>query len=182
MVVRLSAAICGAAIIFGYASAKLSDSAKANISPYGVDQASSRTAARIAPETRDVIAADAAIVGVASTYNPQKPGELEGGLQTASGEPYDPEAWTAAIRTDLREKFRGVRYGKSYQPAFALVENADKQVIVKINDVGPLRDGRVIDFNEQTMRHFDPTLRRGLIDEVIVTPLLGDDWRPGPRG
>jgi rare lipoprotein A len=182
MVVRLSAAICGAAIMFGYASAKLSDSARANISPYGVEQFANRGGPWIPPKTRDLIAADAAIVGVASTYNPFKPGELEGGLRTASGEAYDPAAWTAAIRTDLREKFGGVRYGKNYRPAFALVESADKQVIVKINDVGPLREGRVIDFNEQTMRHFDPTLRRGLIHEVTITPLLGDDWRPGPRG
>jgi hypothetical protein len=34
---------------------------------------------------------------------------------------------------------------------------------VKINDVGPLEPGRVIDLNEQTMRYFDPGMRRGLI-------------------
>ena len=122
----------------------------------------------------------AAIVGVASMYNPYRPGNQEGGKETASGEPYDPTEWTAAIQTDLRGKFGGVRYGKSYRHAYALVEGADKQAIIKINDVGPLKPGRVIDFNEQTMRYFDPTLQLGLIDRVTITPLLGDDWPTGP--
>jgi rare lipoprotein A len=120
------------------------------------------------------------IVGVASTYNPYRPGRLEGGKETASGEPYDPIEWTAAIQTDLREKFGGVSYGKQYRPAYALVERADKRAIIRINDVGPLKPGRVIDFNEKTMRYFDPTLKLGLISDVMVTPLLGDDWPTGP--
>ena len=120
------------------------------------------------------------IIGVASTYNPFRPGRQEGGKETASGELYDPIEWTAAIHTDLREKFGGVSYGRLYRPSYALVEGVDKKVIVKINDVGPLRPGRVIDFNEQTMRYFDPTLKLGLIQGVMVTPLLGDDWRTGP--
>ena len=49
-----------------------------------------------------------------------------------------------------------------------------------INDVGPLKTGRVIDLNEQAMRYFDPTLRLGLIPQVRVTALLGDDWTTGP--
>ena len=120
------------------------------------------------------------IIGVASTYNPYRPGRQEGGKQTASGEPYDPIEWTAAIQTDLREKFGGVSYGKQYRPAYALVEGVDKKAIIKINDVGSLKPGRVIDFNEQTMRYFDPTLKLGLIQGVMVTPLLGDDWPTGP--
>ena len=113
------------------------------------------------------------IIGVASTYNPYRPGRQEGGKETASGEPYDPIEWTAAIQTDLREKFGGVSYGKQYRPAYALVEGADKKAIIKINDVGPLKAGRVIDFNEQTMRYFDPTLKLGLIRGVMITPLVG---------
>src|SRR3954462_2732937 len=77
-----------------------------------------------------------AIVGAASTYNPLKPGKEEGGPSTASGERYDPEVWTAAIKTNLRQKFGGVQFGA--RPRFALVEAAGKKVIVKINDVGPL--------------------------------------------
>jgi hypothetical protein len=63
---------------------------------------------------------------------------------------------------------------------YALVESVDKRAIVKINDVGPLLPGRVIDFNEHTMRYFDPTLQLGLIDNVQITPLPGGHWSPGP--
>ena len=120
------------------------------------------------------------IVGTVSTYNPYRDGNEEGGPQTASGEPYDPAAWTAAIKTDLRNQFGGIRYGKLYQPAFALVESDDKQLIVKINDVGPLKPGRVLDLNERSMRHFDPFLTRGLIQDAKITLLPGEDWSPGP--
>jgi rare lipoprotein A len=61
-----------------------------------------------------------------------------------------PTAWAAAIQIDLREMFGGIGYGKSYRPTYALVESGDKQVIVRIDDVGPLKPGRVIDFKEQT--------------------------------
>lgn len=126
--------------------------------------------------------AQSIVIGTASTYNPYRDGPLEGGPETASGELYDPTAWTAAIQTKLRGQFRGVRYGRLYQPAYALVACEDKQVIVKINDVGPLRPGRVIDLNERAMRYFDPFLRRGLLPDVRVTLLPGDDWTPGPVG
>ena len=46
-----------------------------------------------------------------------------------------------------------------------LVESNEKKVIVEINDVGPLKHGRVIDLNER-MRYFDPTLQLGLISDV----------------
>jgi rare lipoprotein A len=100
-------------------------------------------------------ATGSAVVGIASTYNPFRPGYRRG-QGNASGELYDPTAWTAAIQTNLRERFGGVRYGKNYRPTYALVSSEDKQVIVKVNDVGPLEPGRVIDLNEQTMRYFDP--------------------------
>jgi rare lipoprotein A len=127
----------------------------------------------------DAAAMGSAVVGIASTYNPFRPGYRSGGRETASGELYDQAAWTAAIQTNLRERFGGVRYGKNYRPTYALVSSQDKQVIVKINDVGPLEPGRVIDLDEQTMRYFDPGMRRGLIP-ITVTPLRGADWRPGP--
>lgn len=120
------------------------------------------------------------IVGAASTYNPLRPDEGSGGPATASGEFYDAAAWTAAIRTELRGRFGGVRYGCSYRPAFALVEGAGKRAVVKINDVGPLRPGRIIDLNERAMRFFDASLTLGLLSGVRVTPLDGDDWTPGP--
>ena len=101
----------------------------------------------------------------------------------SSGELYDIAAWTAAIRIDLREQFRGVRFGKNYQPALAvLVESGEKKVIVKINDVGPLKPGRVIDLSERSMRYFDPTQQLGLISDVKIALLPGADWTPGPIG
>ena len=75
-----------------------------------------------------------------------------------------------------------MRYGKLYQPRFALVESGKKQVIVRINDVGPLKPGRVLDLNERSMRYFDPFLSRGLIEDVRITLLPGEDWTVGPVG
>jgi rare lipoprotein A len=121
-----------------------------------------------------------AIVGAASMYNPFRPGWREGGPNTASGERYDPSVWAAAIKTGLRNKFGGVQYGA--RPKYAMVEAVGKKVIVKINDVGPLTPGRIIDLNERTMRYFDPALERGVIAGVRVTPLSGDYWVPGPVG
>jgi rare lipoprotein A len=132
---------------------------------------------------QDAALTHATIVGTASTYNPYDDyGNDAGGMETASGEPYDPAAWTAAIQIDLRGQFGGVRYGKLYRPTYALVESGHKQIIVKINDVGPLKPGRVIDLNERSMRYFDPFLRRGLIPDVEITALPGEDWTPGPVG
>jgi rare lipoprotein A len=166
MVLRVYAAICGAAMLFVYSS-----SAMAKVGTVGKSTAASR---------HDACAMGVMIVGTASMYDPFEPGYDEGGIQTASGELYDRMAWTAAIQTDLRETFGGVRYGKDYRPTYALVEVAEKRAIIKINDVGPLKPGRVIDFNKQTMRYFDPTLQRRIIHSVKVTPLPGDGWETGP--
>lgn len=162
MVFRLSTAICGAVMTFAFSSAAVARSE--------IDTVYSNA---------DVIAASGtAIVGAASMYNPYRVGFREGGKNTASGERYDSSAWAAAIKTSLRMEFGGVRYGAT--PNYALIEGAGKKAIVKINDVGPLRPGRIIDFNERTMRYFDPGLRRGVIAGVRVTPLSGHDWIPGP--
>lgn len=133
------------------------------------------------PRRQIIVATGDALVGIASTYNPGDTKDMDAGNEeTASGERYDPNGWTAAIRTDLRAQFGGVRFGKNYQPAFALVESGDKQVIVKINDIGPLKPGRIIDLNERAMRYFDPTMQIGIIDGVKVTPLAGQTWALGP--
>ncbi len=124
--------------------------------------------------------ADVTIVGTASTYNPYNDGGDAEYFETASGDLYDPADWTAAIKIDLRQYFGGVRYGRNYRPTYALVESGNKQIIVRINDVGPLRPGRVIDLNEQSMRYFDPSLERGLVHDVKVTLLPGNDWAAGP--
>src|SRR5579864_1840782 len=135
------------------------------------------------PDNQEILPAAAPIVGIASMYNPNDPNDRDSGDQeTASGEHYDAENWTAAIRVDLREQFGGVRAGEKYRPGYALVQSGNKQAIVRINDVGPLKPGRVIDLNERAMRYFDPTLLSGLIDNVSVTPLAGEIWALGPVG
>ena len=163
MVFRSSAAICGAVVALAVS----------------VPAARSETDGVHSSAIANAASGDA-IVGAASMYNPFKPGTEEGGPNTASGERYDPSVWTAAIKTSLRQKFGGVQFGA--RPKYALVEAVGKKVIVKINDVGPLKPGRIIDLNERTMRHFDPSLERGVIPDVTVRPLSGDDWIPGPLG
>jgi rare lipoprotein A len=163
VVVRLSAAICGAVIVLVCSSAAMARSEIHAVRSHAADRTDGAT-----------------IIGTASMYNPYRPGYQEGGRETSSGEHYDPSAWAAAIQTDLREKFGGIRRGK--RTSYALVEAINKKAILKINDVGPLKPGRIIDFGERTMRYFDPTLRLGLIHNVKVTPLPGDDWTPGPIG
>jgi rare lipoprotein A len=163
MVFRSSAAICGAVIALAV-SVPIARCEAGGVHSNAVDEAASGEA----------------IVGAASMYNPFRPGKEEGGPKTASGERYDPSVWSAAIKTSLRKKFGGVQFGA--KPKYALVEAVGKKVIVRINDVGPLRPGRIIDFNERTMRHFDPSLERGVIPDVKVRPLAGGDWTPGPVG
>jgi rare lipoprotein A len=159
MVARFRAAIGGTAILLVCTSAALARTETGNV-PMG--------------------STSAAIVGAASMYDPYRPGYKSGTGETASSERYDPSAWAAAIQIKLRGKFGGVRHGTRLR--YALVESAGRKVIVKINDVGPLAPGRVIDFDRQTMRYFDPSLQLGLIHNVKVTPLSGDHYRPGPVG
>src|SRR5262245_26402375 len=71
------------------------------------------------------------IVGIASFYD--DPGD------TASGEPYDPNAFTAAVHFSIRDKFGGIRYGTNYRPAYGIAEYGGKKLVLKLNDVGPLR-------------------------------------------
>ena len=160
MLCRVSAAICGAVVMLAVS----------------LTVARSENAVHSSAVVK--AAAGAAIVGAASTYNPFKPGWREGGPSTASGERYNPSVWAAAIKTTLREKFGGVLFGA--RPKYALVEALGKKIIVKINDVGPLTPGRIIDLNERAMRYFDPSLEVGVLRDVIVRPLAGDFWIPGP--
>jgi rare lipoprotein A len=89
MAKRLRAAICGVGIVLLCSSVAMARSEIRSVqSAYGIS-----------------------IVGAASMYNPYRPGYREGGLETASGERYNPSAWAAAIQIDLREKFGGVRQG-----------------------------------------------------------------------
>lgn len=140
-------------------------------------------AAMASPPVPSIRPAPKTIVGVASTYDPRLTRTAHAVKKlTASGEPYDATAWTAAIRIDLRARFGGVHFGAHYRPAYALVEAGDKRAVVRINDVGPLKPGRVIDLNHRTMRYFDPSLERGLIRDFRVIPLPGTHWKTGPLG
>lgn len=125
--------------------------------------------------------AEDTLVGAASTYNPHNRHDRSAGpTRTSSGELYDAETWSAAIQIDFRDLFGGVRFGRNYRPSFALVEAGERRVVVRINDVGPLKPGRVIDLNDYTMRYFDPSMKVGLIQDVKVTPLIGDNLVTGP--
>jgi rare lipoprotein A len=161
MLLRSRAAICGAVLTLAFS----------------VTVARSEIGAVHSSAVVDAASGDA-IVGAASTYNPFRNGWREGGPNTASGERYDSSVWAAAIKTSLRQKFGGVQFGA--RPKYALVEAVGKKVIVKINDVGPLTPGRIIDLNERAMRYFDPSLQLGVIFSVVVRPLFGDYWIPGP--
>ena len=191
MLMRLSGAICVAAAIFAFSS-----SSSSMIKAGGIARgaAISRSLLRAAKEraAEGRVEKPPQVIKAAISVSPTTEVSATGigaviaralsagSAETASGERYDPSAWTAAIQTDLRDMFGGVRFGKDYRPVFALVAADDKQAIIKINDVGPLAPGRIIDLNEHTMRYFDPTFERGLISHVTVTPLRGDGWLTGP--
>lgn len=115
---------------------------------------------------------DRAIIGIASFYDDPQ--------QTASGEQYDPNAFTAAAQLEIRDQFGGIRFGKNYQMSFGLAEYEGKKVILKFNDVGPLRPGRKFDLSRAAMAHFGG-LEKGLLPGFKVTPLpLGQAYSAGP--
>jgi rare lipoprotein A len=116
--------------------------------------------------------AEITIIGAASFYD--IPGE------TASGEQYDPKAFTAAAQLEIRDKFGGIRFGRLYQVSYAVAEYAGKKLILKFNDVGPLRPGRMFDLSRAAMEYFDG-LDKGVLPDVKVTVLpLGQAYTPGP--
>src|SRR5262249_15728771 len=166
MLRQMTAAFCGVGIIFAFSVPPKAAVKTVNL---GTGREAHSDVDKLQP-----------FIGAASTYNPFRPGPGEGGKLTASGENYSANSWTAAIQTNLRRFFSGVFSGKAYRPRFALVETANKRAVIKINDVGPVKAGRIIDLNEQAMQYFDPTMQRGVIKSVKVTPLPGEGWIPGP--
>ena len=112
------------------------------------------------------------IVGIASFYDEPQ--------ETASGEQFDPDAFTAAAQLGIRDKFGGIRYGRNYQPAYAVAEYDGKKIILRFNDVGPLRPGRKFDLSRAAMAYFDG-LEKGLLPDFKVTPLpVGQIFPAGP--
>jgi rare lipoprotein A len=108
------------------------------------------------PHNADVPMTD---VGIASWY-----GEPFHGRHTANGEVYDMHQMTAAHKT-------------MPLPSYAVVRNRQngKQVVVRVNDRGPFKDGRVIDLSLAAARKLGFT---GLAD-VEVRRLTHDDIRTG---
>jgi hypothetical protein len=152
MSLRIGAALCGAALLLFCSPCAMANPAKGGAekktrSHFRSHERNSTGAAndrsnigivsrRLRP--RAVGTGGSAIVGKASMYNPLQPGGYDsGGLKTASGEDYDANKWTAAIQSALRGLFGGINFGKSYRPAYALVEIPHKRALLKINDIGP---------------------------------------------
>ena len=128
--------------------------------------------AGLIPDNRILLDPDEAIIGIASFYHEPQ--------ETASGEPFNQDAFTAAAQIEIRGKFGGIRFGTKYQPAYGVAEYNGKKIILKFNDVGPLRPGRKFDLSRAAMAYFDG-LEKGLLPDFKVTPLpLGQNFPPGP--
>ncbi len=87
-----------------------------------------------------------------------------GDEETVSGERYDANDWTARSAR-FGAKMSGVRFGKNYQPSFALVQSSDKQADSQINDIGPLRAAVSATSTSMAMRDVDPTLELELSEQ-----------------
>jgi rare lipoprotein A len=97
--------------------------------------------------------------GIASWY-----GEPFHGRRTANGEVYDMDGMTAAHKT-------------MPLPSYAVVRNRrnGKQIVVRVNDRGPFKDGRVIDLSRAAARK----LGISGIAHVEVRRLTHDEIRTG---
>lgn len=100
------------------------------------------------------------------------------GRRTSTGEIFNTDAYTAAIQEGLKNQFGGVS-GTS-GPAYAIVENLDngRKIVVKINDVGPLAPGRVIDLSEASSKYLLNSRTPGSVRRVRVTRIT--NGTPGP--
>ena len=107
----------------------------------------------------------AEVTGKASYYGPGFYGNT-----TSQGDPnFTSQGYTAAIRQDLRKQFGAGTYGKSGLARVTNLSNG-KSIIVKVNDVGPLPTGRVVDLSEKSFRALSSggTLTEGLLNNVKV--------------
>src|SRR5258708_7310502 len=66
------------------------------------------------PSGRTALPSDLTLVGIASFYD--DPGE------TASGEQYDPNAFTAAAQLRIRGEFGGIKFGRLYRASYGVGE------------------------------------------------------------
>lgn len=116
--------------------------------------------ARGAPETPDRALDTDEVHGLATWY-----GQTHHGRQTASGEPFDMYALTAAHKT---------------LPFNTLVRVVDREtrktVIVRVNDRGPYRKGRIIDLSFAAARDLD-IVRKGKVEVDLQILEWGDGRR-----
>ncbi|WP_437593867.1 septal ring lytic transglycosylase RlpA family protein [Sorangium sp. So ce1000] len=82
------------------------------------------------------------------------------GRRTASGEPYNPRALTAAHRT--------LPFGALVD----VVRRDGRRVRVRINDRGPFKRGRIIDLSRRAAE------RIGLVDDGVTQVTLELIWKP----
>jgi rare lipoprotein A (peptidoglycan hydrolase) len=118
------------------------------------------------------------VKGQATYYGPGFQGN-----RTSQGDRFNTEEYSAAIQIDLRNKF-GVPAGTK-QLGYARVTNLDtrKSILVKLNDVGPLTSGRVIDLSQASFRSLSPTgtLGPGVLNNIKVE-YLGQFKKGNPVG
>ncbi len=94
-------------------------------------------------------------IGLASSY-----GQESAGNTTASGEPFDPNAYTAASPV-------------LPIPSYARVTNLanGRQLVVRINDRGPFIEGRIIDLSSSSANRLNITnSTRVRVDAITVAP------------
>jgi rare lipoprotein A len=114
----------------------------------------------------------AVLVGAASYYD-----EFS---VTASGERYNPKEFTAAVQIGLRQRFGGIKSAPHYRPAYVIAESGGKRAVIRINNVGTMKPGRLFDLSRAAMEYFGG-IERGLISNLKVTILpLGRRYKPGP--
>lgn len=94
------------------------------------------------------------------------------GKPTSNGEIFDTDKLTAAIQINLRDEFGGVSSGKRVYYAKVTNTENNKSVVVRINDVGPLVLGGVIDLSEAAFKRIaSGGLGQGRIPNVTVEKL-----------
>jgi len=94
------------------------------------------------------------------------------GKPTSNGEIFDTDKLTAAIQINLRDEFGGVSSGKRVYYAKVTNTENNKSVVVRINDVGPLVPGGVIDLSEAAFKRIaSGGLGQGRIPNVTVEKL-----------
>lgn len=110
--------------------------------------------------------------GQASWYGPGFEGN-----STSAGETFRTSKLTAAIQIGLRDEYGGVN--RNSQLYYAKVTNTGngKSVVVKINDVGPLAPGRIIDLSEAAFKRISTSggTREGLLNVTV------EKMGPAPR-